>query len=186
MPSAESWQAQLELELSTLSPPPRSTTNQVTELLTEAVCNWASRRGLSAKREFTAPWLRLSERRMGRVDLLLSSPSGRKVAVEIDRANNLKSLAKLSLCRKHGLGALWLRWGGAKPPRSPGVDVVHLKALRSSALRTQRGFHYLPRELARQVACPRCQAAPGYPCYRVNRDERISCHRERHALAATR
>lgn len=37
------------------------------------------------------------------------------------------------------------------------------------------------RDAAMRRACPRCNAKPGYPCFKAEGEMRIACHQERHS-----
>ena len=85
--------------------------SSVTSALTAEIARWATGQGFDVQTEVSAKWMRDSEQRGGRVDMVLTSPrSGEKVAIEIDRSNKRKSSRKLQRCEHQGWAALWVRW----------------------------------------------------------------------------
>jgi len=85
---------------------------EITSRITSAVCRWARSNGWSPEVEYAVPgYRRRGDRPLrGMIDVRLTKPWHRSVAIEIDRRNNRKSLDKLSHCVRLGDRAVWIRW----------------------------------------------------------------------------
>lgn len=161
--------------------------HQITENLTNATQRWGIAQGCNCKKEFSAPWLQAYTRtgtpKNGRIDVVLSTPRGGKLAVEIDRGEKTWSLEKLLLCRERGYQAVWIKWG--KP-----IEKKRLGFAETLSQCVQAGVYIIeiPIQQTRSIKngaeaikthCPRCSAGPGALCRSGMGQERVHFHRER-------
>ncbi len=113
----------LKRQLSILSPTlnrKKGNAKQTTKRLTNIVRLALQAYGYSVVREFEIPLKRSGKLKdgttyhmNGRIDLYAESPNGKKIAIEIDRANKIWSLTKLNFCNKElDMLPVWIRWKG--------------------------------------------------------------------------
>jgi hypothetical protein len=110
-------------------------TAAVTSRLTRRIVSWAGERGWVVRTEARVilPGRAGAGDRLGYVDaLVLRSPDGHDLAIEIDSTDKDWSLAKLRHAAAAGMRAVWIRWGDdAWAGAFDDVDVIQLRAKRS-------------------------------------------------------
>lgn len=183
----EEWMRQLEVRIaSRVKARLYPTTWAATSAITREIEQWAGERGLTCRKEVHREWMLTPDGRRGKVDLMLSSPSGKEVAVEIDHCEKKKSLAKLHASKEAGVGALWVRWDKQAPDPNQEIPIIYIEGLRARVTRKPlrgaagEGPMYTTRHNAVSVQCPKCRAEPGEDCRGFYGQARISRHQERH------
>ncbi|GAA2383841.1 hypothetical protein [Dactylosporangium salmoneum] len=98
-------------------------TDEVTELLIEAVAGWAREQGWRAYRRAASvvPLPPPYDRQFSVVDVGIARPGAAPVVVEVDHADRRRTLDKLVAEAAAGRVALWVRWGAGRmsPPPEP-------------------------------------------------------------------
>lgn len=178
------WIKELEAKLLELEQLTYTSSRHITEVITCTIENWAKEKKLQSRREVHREWMTTPEGRAGRVDLILTSPSGREVAVEIDRSNKQKSHYKLQRAKEQGLGALWVRWDKDAPAPTEEISLIYLPGLREKF--PNSGSVRVGRRQAWSVECPTCGAIPGQLCKKDDGGKRLSSHESRHSAFVER
>jgi hypothetical protein len=108
----------------------------VTRLITSEVTKWANDRGYHCELETVSGAPIAPPKQLDwpiSIDLTGMHPSGLRLAIEIDRADNPRSLAKLAFEADRGAIAIWVRWASRCRLALPGnVGLVELRTYRRS------------------------------------------------------
>ncbi|MFB9236915.1 hypothetical protein ACFFWC_15360 [Plantactinospora siamensis] len=114
-------------------------TDEVTELLAEAVAGWGRERGWRVYRRAASvlPLPPPYEHRRSVVDVACARPDGRPVVIEIDHGSRRRSVAKLLAEAAAGRVAVWVRWGERPAERPP--DPVRLVTVPVTGRRSVAG-----------------------------------------------
>jgi hypothetical protein len=113
-------------------------TDEVTELLIEAVLEWATQRGWRAYRRAASvvPLPPPYDKQFSVVDVGIARPGQLPIVVEVDHADRKRTLDKLAAEAAAGRVALWVRWGAG--PFTPPEWPVHMVTFR---VVSRRGRH---------------------------------------------
>lgn len=128
---------QLREAMLTADLPPLAS-HSITEVITDLVAGWAAARGfeVSLEEPFRAIIPPRDRPSTGFLDVLVRRPGKAPMAIEIDRSDNRKSLAKLQRAASLGWLAVQLRWQGRIELALP--EEVHLVDMTPSARKVFR------------------------------------------------
>jgi hypothetical protein len=113
----------------------------VTKVITREVHHWALDHGFVCNLEtYTVAFSPAKEapQSVGVLDLAGIHPTGLRLAIEIDRSDKSRSLAKLAGEANRGAIAIWVRWSGTcrlAVPDNVGLIQLHGRTLRFEGIR---------------------------------------------------
>jgi hypothetical protein len=120
------------------------TTDEVTELLLDAIVAWGRAQGWRVYRRAASvvPLPPPYERQFSVVDVGCARADGPPVVIEVDHADRRRTLDKLVAEAAAGRTALWVRWGSGKftPPPAP-VQLVACPVTSRTGLTGQGRLH---------------------------------------------
>ena len=105
---------------------------EITRALTNLISTHLQSKGWAVSKEHGISLYRASKKKkgceylyQGHIDLC-AEKAGKRLAIEIDRANKAWSLKKLEHCASNGYTAIWFRWRGRVNNYAPTVKIYNI------------------------------------------------------------
>ncbi|TQM85482.1 hypothetical protein FHX81_7966 [Saccharothrix saharensis] len=134
MKALRSWLRGGLVALAGPRPQERHSTTTITQLITRLVPDWAEAQPRRYRhdrwltyRELTIPITPGGATRYGRLDIVVTRPHQADLAVEVDTADNPRSVEKLRFAHAAGAVPVWIRWHSGTLSQHPGIAVIDLR-----------------------------------------------------------